>query len=152
MDQAKLLARLRFAKVVVGRISDTLPTFFEKYKPAPVAAVFVDLDYYSSTVEAFKLFEIGRENILPRTYMYFDDIIAPEDALYSAFAGERLAILEFNNEHSQQKISEAVYLRYGHNNYGAWRNQIYIYHDFAHRDYSRFLGASDATPKSLSIR
>ena len=152
MDQAKLLARLRFAKVVVGRISDTLPTFFEKYKPAPVAAVFVDLDYYSSTVEAFKLFEIGRENILPRTYMYFDDIIAPEDALYSAFAGERLAILEFNNEHSQQKISEAVYLRYGHNNYGAWRNQIYIYHDFAHRDYSRFLGASDATPKSLPIR
>jgi len=152
MDQAKLLSRLQFAKVVVGRISDTLPTFFDEYKPAAVAAVFIDLDYYSSTMEAFKLFEIARENILPRIYMYFDDMIWPEDALYSNFTGERLSILQFNDNHGDQKISEAFYLRYGPNNYGAWRNQIYIYHDFAHRDYCRFLGSSDSRPESLAIR
>jgi hypothetical protein len=152
MDQAKLLARLQFAKVVVGRISDTLPTFFKEYNPASVAAIFIDLDYYSSTMEAFKIFEIYRENILPRVYVYLDDIIGPEDALYSSFTGERLAILEFNDKHRDQKISEAFYLRYGSNNYGTWRNKIYVYHDFAHRDYCRFIGSSDVRPGSLAIR
>jgi hypothetical protein len=87
MDKAKLLARLRFAKVLLGRISETLPTFFDKYEPAPVGAIFIDLDYYSSTKEAFEIFRIGRKKILPRIYMYFDDIIFPEDALYSYFTG-----------------------------------------------------------------
>jgi hypothetical protein len=81
MDQAKLLARLRFAKVVLGRISETLSTFFDKYEPAPIGAIFIDLDYYSSTKQAFKILKIGRQKNLPRAYMYFDDIIAPEDAL-----------------------------------------------------------------------
>ncbi len=81
--------------------------------------------------------------------MYFDDIFFPEDALYSSFTGERLAISEFNCAYEEQKISEAFYLRSDHAYYGGWRNQIYIYHDFTHVDYCRFVNSS--APNSLAL-
>jgi hypothetical protein len=51
MDQTKLCERLRFAKVLIGRISETLPMFLESHNPARVGAICIDVDYYSSTTE-----------------------------------------------------------------------------------------------------
>jgi hypothetical protein len=151
MDQAKLLARLRFAKVVLGRISEALPTFFAAFNPATIGAIFVDVDYYSSTMELFKLFDIGRDKILPRAYMYFDDIVGGDGELHSSFTGERLAISEFNGSHEDQKISEAFHLSSKDEDHGYWRNQIFIYHDFRHSDYCRFTLFNRAAPTSLAL-
>jgi len=151
MDQAKLLARLRFAKVVLGRASETLPSFTEKYNPASIGAIFVDVDYYSSTMEVFSLLGTGRERMLPRVYMYFDDIFGEEADMHCSFTGERLAISEFNASHEQQKISEAFHLRSDDRYHGLWRNSIYIYHDFGHADYCRFTGLNTAGPTSLHL-
>jgi hypothetical protein len=95
MDQAKLRDRLRFAELFIGKISETLPVFL-RHKPAPIGAICVDVDYYSSTMELFKLFDMGRNGTMPRVYMYFDDIIGTEGELHSSFTGERLAISDFN--------------------------------------------------------
>jgi hypothetical protein len=77
MNQAKLRERLRFAKLFVGKISETLPVFLHD-KPACIGAICVDVDYYSSTMELFKLFDMGRKDTMPRVYMYFDDVIGTE--------------------------------------------------------------------------
>ncbi|HEX3347194.1 MAG TPA: hypothetical protein VHS58_03730, partial [Acetobacteraceae bacterium] len=59
MDQEKLMARLRFSKVVLGRASETLPDFVEKYHPAPIGAICVDVDYYSSAIEVLRIFDLS---------------------------------------------------------------------------------------------
>lgn len=149
MDQAKLRARLRFAKLVIGRISETLPDFVPHYSPAPIGALCMDLDYYSSTMESLRLFDVARERILPRAFMYFDDIIGQEGWLHSSFTGERLAISEFNATHEGQKISRDFHLQGAYDYHGSWRNNIYIYHDFCHTSYCQFINQAHDTSLSL---
>jgi len=100
MDKEALNARLRCASLQLGEVKDTVPAFLEK-PHAPVAFVSIDLDYYSSTKEALKLFEAPHDQLLPRVICYFDDLIG---LTYSEYNGERLAIREFNDEHARQKI------------------------------------------------
>jgi hypothetical protein len=75
MDFEKLHKRLRFAKLVIGDVMDTAEWFFKDYHPAPVAAVLHDLDYYSSTAAALRIFNADDTFLLPRVFNYFDDII-----------------------------------------------------------------------------
>ncbi|MEI9981802.1 MAG: hypothetical protein WDN69_00395 [Aliidongia sp.] len=49
--------KLSLATLVIGDIKDTGKTFFDRYNPAPVACVFHDLDFYSSTSDALTLFD-----------------------------------------------------------------------------------------------
>lgn len=137
MDVAKLQSRLRVAKLVLGPVSETLPTFFKDHDPAPIGAIFVDVDFYSSAKDVLRIFEIGRAQILPRIHVYFDDIIGSDEELYCDYTGARLAIAEFNAENDAQKISKAYYLRA--NKYASWwwTEAVYIYHDFAHPGYTR---------------
>jgi hypothetical protein len=151
MDQAKLCERLRFAKVIIGNIAETLSTFLDSHNPARIGAICIDLDYYSSTADAFRLFEKGRAAMMPRVYMYFDDVIGGEGELHSSFTGERLAISEFNKTHQSQKISEAFHLRGEQDYRGFWRENIFIYHDFLHEDYCRFTAFNPAGATSLSL-
>ena len=67
-----------------------------------MAFVSFDLDLYSSTIEALRLFEGDAEVLLPRVHCYFDDITG---FTYADFNGERRAILEFNERKSLRKIS-----------------------------------------------
>jgi hypothetical protein len=45
MDVAQLESRLFEARLVLGDISDTVPTFVEKFTPAPIGFVAIDLAY-----------------------------------------------------------------------------------------------------------
>jgi hypothetical protein len=45
MDVAQLESRLFEARLVLGDISDTVPTFVEKFAPAPIGFVAIDLAY-----------------------------------------------------------------------------------------------------------
>jgi hypothetical protein len=110
MDVDKLKAKLRLSKLVLGNVEDTVKTFFEEYKPSPIAAVMFDLDYYSSSVSAFKMFNAPEEYLLPRIYCYFDDIIGSEVELYNDFSGVRLALSEFNESNEAKKFSKAYHL------------------------------------------
>ena len=113
MDQAALKKKLKNAHIVFGNVSETLETFLEKFDPAVIGAIIFDLDYYSSTRDAFRIFDLCRSRMLPRAYLYFDDIVGDEKTLLNEFVGEELAIFEFNHKHSDQKIAEIRHLTRG---------------------------------------
>lgn len=135
MDIEKLQKRLTNAKLVIGNISETSKTFFEKYKPAPIGAVMFDMDFYTSTIAAFDLFEADDSKYLPRMFTYFDDIFVEN---ISDYTGERLAINEFNNSHKNKKLSLDYMLLY-RKNIETWYQQIFIFHLFEHKDYNTFV-------------
>jgi hypothetical protein len=138
MDVDKLRAMLTRSTLILGGIADTLPNFVREHDPAPIGAIFMDLDYYSSTTDAFKLFEMHRSRLLPRAFVYFDDIIGDDIALFNEYTGVLLAINEFNNSHDSQKICKASHLSQVPFP-EIWHHQISIYHDFANSDYCRFV-------------
>lgn len=126
MNRQVLEKRLQFAKLIIGDIKDTLGSFLEKYSPAPIGCILVDVDYYSSTLPILSFLEQLDNYFLPRIHMYFDDVLLPE----YEFQGEDLAIKEFNNSHTHLKISpERMY-------YQDYRARTKICHRFAHEKYN----------------
>jgi hypothetical protein len=136
MDIDKLKRRLTRAHLILGLVETTVPTFMDS-APAPVAFISFDLDYYSSTMQAFKLLEADHALLLPRIHCYFDDIMG---FTFSDYTGERLAISEFNASHSMRKLSPIYCLRYylptpperSH-----WPEKFYMAHIFDHDLYGR---------------
>ena len=104
MDFDGLRKRLKKAQLILGLVENTVPGLIRS-APAPIAFISFDMDYYSSTMHAFKLFEADHSMLLPRVHCYFDDIIG---LTYSEFNGDRLAIAEFNDSHAMTKISPIV--------------------------------------------
>lgn len=140
MDRKKLEARLGFAKLVIGDIRDTCSTFVDDFDPAPLGCAFFDLDYYSSTVEAFKIFDSGPDRYLPRVYCYFDDIFSGGQRANNEFVGELKAISEFNDNNSGKKIASISGLVTARKVPAYWNQAIYAFHDFEHPRYCDFIG------------
>jgi len=130
-----LKKRLVKAKLVLGAVEETLPTVVDELETNPVAFISFDLDYYSSTKDALRLLDFDASMFLPRVHCYFDDITG---FTYSDFNGERLAISEFNCEHSQRKISPIYGLRhYVPQRFaeGLWVEKYFMAHLFDHELY-----------------
>ena len=148
MDVKKLKARLRKSKLIIGDVVETVPEFFEKYDPAPVGCIMFDLDYYSSTKYAFRIFNEDQKYFLPRVNCYFDDV-----NLTNEFIGELNAIKEFNEENKNKKIAQ-IY-NFGERIYNLWPgwlmmgNRMFQYHDFSHRDYNT---PEHSTNKPLNLK
>jgi hypothetical protein len=136
MDQDALRRRLTKAQLILGQVRDTGADFFTRYSPAPIGCIFWDLDFYSSTMDAFQILQGEDKYFLPRVSMYFDDIIGFD---YTDFTGERLAITDFNSQSEHAKISQEYYMRL-HEFPLIWKHQIYVYHRFHHPDYGRYVG------------
>jgi hypothetical protein len=142
MDLPRLRARLKKAELVLGDIRDTSKDFFEKYNPAPIAAIAYDLDFYSSTVFALNMLDAGEKYYLPRVFCYFDDIIGTELELYNDYTGERLAINEFNRAHDDAKICIPYHLM-ARKPVEYWYHAIRICHFFKHSRYNDFASVED---------
>ena len=141
MDEPKLRGLLKRARLILGDVADTIETFMAS-GPAPVGFVSIDVDLYSSTMAAFKLFTGDPRLLLPRVYCYFDDILGET---FSEFTGERLAVAEFNAAHSMRKISPIFGLRYHlrePHQMEPWPDQMFIAHLFDHELYVRYAGTS----------
>jgi hypothetical protein len=138
MDIEGLKKKLRFAKLVIGDIRESASHFFDKYNPAPIAAVMHDMDLYSSTNAALKIFNADTKYFLPRIFNYFDDIIGNDIMLCSDFTGERFAIDEFNAVHDNRKLSPAYHL-ITKKKIERWYHQIFILHLFNHEEYGSFI-------------
>jgi hypothetical protein len=138
MDRAKLAGRLRFAKLELGNVADTVADFFAKENPPPIGFISFDLDYYSSTAAALKILDGDHSRYLPRVACYFDDLAGGILDAYSEFSGEILAIAEFNEARADVKISRVRGLRHHSNNIPAqWHEKVYIAHRFSHPDYDK---------------
>jgi hypothetical protein len=137
MDEAKLRASLQHSKLVLGPIQQTVPAFCTVTKPAPIGFIVFDLDYYSSTMDAFALFEGADEYFLPRINCYFDDIVGDVSSAFNEFTGELLAITDFNAAHDDMKIAPVSGMRFFD---GAiprgWHEQVFVVHRFRHAQYA----------------
>jgi hypothetical protein len=142
MDVPELRKRLKRSTLVLGNVTDTLSTFFDKYNPAPIGAASQDLDYYSSTVAALKLFDANNTHFLPRVVFYFDDMMGGDVEFYNDFTGQRLAISEFNDFHSSAKLSPVYYLS-ARPSAPIWHRQIWMLHYFNHPAYNTFISGEN---------
>ncbi len=149
MDEAKLRARLRNATLVLGRVEETIGSFCERETPPPIGFISFDLDFYSATVEALKIFDVPHQFLMPRIACYFDDMVGDMDWAYNRFTGELLAIDEFNAAHADIKISPVLGLRFfGRRLPAVWHEQMFVTHVFQHPHYGR--PTSDLTQLHLA--
>ena len=150
MEVEKLRRRLTKADLLLGPVEETVSQFLER-PPAPVAFVAFDLDYYSSTIQAFALFDADQRLFLPRVHCYFDDILG---YTFCDFNGERLAITDFNAAHSSRKVAAIPGIRY----YVPERyaNQMWekyhMLHIFDHQLYTCHDGSITAQDPGLALR
>lgn len=134
MDVPLLESRLSRAKLILGPVEETVPKFAETLT-APVGFVSFDLDLYSSTMDAFKLFEANSKAFLPRVVCYFDDIIGFS---HGDFSGERLAISDFNAANEKRKISQIYGLGHVLNVQKVWTDMMFMFHAFDHERYNDY--------------
>jgi hypothetical protein len=150
MNAQHLRSRLNRAKLIIGNVKETCSSFFAEHKASPIGCIFHDLDLYSSTKDAFTLFEADSSHFLPRVFMYFDDVIGDNTWLVNEFAGELLAIDEFNRDHRLQKIAVNRAMQHMYSDQ-LWSHQIYAYHDFQHPEYNKFVADKEVREHENAI-
>ncbi len=134
MDVERLKQRLSSARLMLGPVAETVPRFMAE-APAPVGFISFDLDLYSSTMDAFKLFDANHSALLPRVVCYFDDIIGYS---HGDINGERLAISDFNRTHETRKLSQIYGIRYFMKLDHVWTEMMYMHHAFDHPRYNDY--------------
>jgi len=151
MDQKALRSRLSPAtELVIGDVRETIPEWLARKDVLPVGFVSFDLDYYSSTMASFRIFEsTDPSRTLPRVYCYMDEVIWPQWACHNEFTGELCAIRDFNATHEFKKICAENMLRWMRPHRQPWNEQIYIMHDFHHPHYCTNISPASATQHTL---
>jgi hypothetical protein len=139
MDRVALTNRLKpDTRLILGDVAQTVPEF-TKTDFAPIGFISFDLDFYSSTKAAMRIFEVADRGLLPRVFCYFDDIIGNDDEIMSQFVGELLAISEYNAEHEESKLDLLRGLRFNRIVPATWPSMVYVMHRFNHVQYSTYL-------------
>lgn len=130
MDVEALRRRLDGrTQLIIGDLRDTIGAFAAQLT-CPIGFASVDVDLYSSTKAVLELFRGADRKMLRRTYLYFDDVADPKASFLHRFAGELLAIDEFNQASAEVKIDRWRGLRGGRIFPEAdWIEKMYIAHD-----------------------
>jgi hypothetical protein len=150
MDELALRNRLRDAALFIGQLGATIPEFLRQ-NPPPIGFISFDLDYYSSTIQAFQIFDGDANGRLPRVYCYFDEIFFPELCCHNEYIGELAAIKDFNIASWKRKLCPLNLLRNMRAHPAAWNDQIYVLRDFLHPLYCTVVyspGAATQMPLS----
>jgi len=111
MDQEALRSALPAnAELHLGPLRETIEPFVEQMEPsAPLGFATLDVDFYSSSKDALRLFDGRPGAYLPYVTVYVDDLAL---ATHTPHAGELLAIREFNEEHELRKLDRDWDLRH----------------------------------------
>lgn len=141
MDADALRRRLpKNCHLVLGNVRETVSDFIAKHKPPVIGFAAFDLDFYSSTRDAFLLFDGPATAFLPRTLCYMDDIVGGTDfALHCEYVGELAAIKEYNARSETRKIAPIHGLELRRPLRSRWALQMYAHHDFAHPQYGQYV-------------
>jgi len=133
MDVAQLQGHLPSnGRLILGELSETVPEFLRSQLALdrPLGYAVIDVDYYSSTVDALKIFDGPPESYLPITIVYLDDIQLTQ---HNPFAGELLAVAEFNAKTPLRKICRHDFLENTRILRNAdWIKHIYYLHVMDH--------------------
>ena len=102
MDEPLLRSKLgRRTSLVLGNVAETVPRFVDDPNVPPIGFVAFDLDLYSSTTHALRILSLPGRRTLDHVAVYFDDT---EHSISHQFAGELLAIDEFNRTNAHVKL------------------------------------------------
>lgn len=145
MDRAALEGKLGGrGKVILGDIEDTVESFVAEHSPAPIGFVSIDVDFYSSSAAAMKVFDGPHEAFLPRVFCYFDDTVGDHDqVLHNEYVGELRAMHEFNETHKMVKLTGINGLGHKRAVPAPWNDNIFVLHRFEHPDYAGYIGDPD---------
>jgi hypothetical protein len=133
--------RLKNAELVLGDVSDTVPAFLSQLKNAAIGFVAFDLDYYSSTCAALRIFGGPDELYLPRVLCYFDDVVGTDGQLHCEDVGELLAIEEFNNSSAlARRIRPINGLASKRCMASSWTPNMLVCHRYDHSRYCDYIG------------
>ncbi|MFN0169841.1 MAG: hypothetical protein ACKV22_25745 [Bryobacteraceae bacterium] len=151
MDAGELRRRLTRAELILGPVAETIGVFLRERCQEPIGFISFDLDYYSSTVDAFEVFLGPPTTRLPRLPCYFDDLIFPEDGFQNDYVGEMLAIREFNERSASMKLCPVRHLRHIRPRPAFWHEQMYVMHDFSHPQYGQNVRPRDESTRQLPL-
>ena len=116
------------AKLVLGDVRDTVKGFLRDC--APIGFVSIDVDYYSSTVDALHIFSGDAKQYLPWVLMYMDDI---DSYRHSRYCCELRAVNEFNESSQYRKITKCDFIRPKRIFQRPWWiEKMYVAHIFDH--------------------
>ena len=102
MDVPLLRSRLSArTTLILGNVENTVAEFCNDTQVPPIGFIAFDLDLYSSTTQALRLLSTPERRMLDHVSLYFDDT---EHSISHRFAGELLAIDEFNAKNAHVKI------------------------------------------------
>lgn len=145
MDVAALRTKVPAAQLVLGDIETTVPRFLESKQVPPIGFISIDVDYYSSSAAALKLFRGGPECFLPRVFCYLDDTVGDDDQIiHNEYVGELRAVAEFNETSANTKLAAVNGLSAKRPIAAPWNDLIYVAHIFDHPDYGRYVGRPES--------
>lgn len=99
----------------------------------PLGFASIDVDIYTSAKSALNLIANSEAStLLPTVGLHFDDVWSEWG--YNRFAGELLAIDEFNDEYDSRKIDRDRYIDYWHGGTQPWHAAMYMLHAFDQPD------------------
>jgi hypothetical protein len=142
MNVPLLKSCLQRSKLLLGPVRSTIDDLTKLVSADnPIAFIAFDLDYYSSTMDAFSLFDANERNFIPRVWCYFDNLpnILP-------FAGEHLAIVDFNRKSKDRKLGKPGMLVHTIPFNPDWANQIYQLHILKHERYGLNVNSGEQLP------
>jgi hypothetical protein len=108
MDEQLLRSKLTDAELILGDVAETIPAFLER-DYAPIGFVSNEIDYYSATMETFKLLDAPPAKLIPRVIFHFHSVMWHP---WTQALGNLAAIDTFNATHERRKISPMVGLRF----------------------------------------
>lgn len=127
-DYEKVKSSLKYTKLIKGDIKDTINyEIFSKNEISNILVIIFDLDYYSSTSNAFKIFDNSLSKFLrPRVGVFFDNLHSSTE-----ISGEYLSIKQFNEKNikNNQIISKDFYLE-------KYDNRFYQYMNLNHKAFN----------------
>jgi hypothetical protein len=110
MNFTKLSEKLeKNTQLIIGPIAESIGKLARiDFSDAPIAFISLDVDYYSSSVDALNLLKYEASNYLPRVVIYLDDV---EELFHNSFCGEQAAVNEFTSQHPLRPIEKHPFLR-----------------------------------------
>jgi hypothetical protein len=136
MDREALERRLAGrAEIIFGDVAVTAAEWTGR-PDAPLGAIMFDLDLFTSTMSAFQL--LAKNNVLPRIWCHFDDVIGYPENSFADGTGEREAIREFNCSPERKVLHDHLSPArvFKGRPPEAWHQQIYLYHRLSHPEYN----------------
>lgn len=129
-DEDSVLRMLSGCNPVPTLIKGNIKKTIKKWTPpSTIGAIAFDLDFFSSTNDAFNVFNLDHEMILPRVMCYFDDLHTIESV------GVRASIREWNDVHFTKPI-ERSFSKEVNKLDVLWRWKFYEFHSFNHPRYN----------------